>query len=78
MIMHYVNYVLCVFSQAFSHDASEVLPIFTTRTPKNYEEVRASAGYARDWSSSKFYGGAGAHRFLSTYNSRRPVKNRTK
>ncbi|KAK3746995.1 hypothetical protein QZH41_011947, partial [Actinostola sp. cb2023] len=44
-----------IWLKAFSRDASEVLPIYNNRTPKNYEEVRASYNYARDWSSSKFY-----------------------
>ncbi|KXJ10351.1 pyruvate dehydrogenase (acetyl-transferring) kinase isozyme 2, mitochondrial [Exaiptasia diaphana] len=67
-----------IWLKAFSRDASEVLPIYNTRTPKNYEEVRASYNYARDWSSSKFYGGVGTHRFLSTFNTRRSIGNRRK
>ncbi|XP_032239552.1 probable [pyruvate dehydrogenase (acetyl-transferring)] kinase, mitochondrial isoform X1 [Nematostella vectensis] len=62
-----------IWLKALSTDASEVLPMYNRRTPKNYEEVRASANYASDWSSSRFYGRPGTHRFISTYNTRRTI-----
>lgn len=57
-----------IWLKALSEEASEVLPLYNTRTPKNYEEVRLSAQHCRDWSSSKFYGHG--HKFLSTYHGR--------
>ncbi|XP_031573649.1 pyruvate dehydrogenase (acetyl-transferring) kinase, mitochondrial-like [Actinia tenebrosa] len=64
-----------IWLKALSSDASEVLPVYNTRTPKNYEEVKGF-NYARDWSSSKFYGRNGTHRFLSTINSRQHICNK--
>ena len=61
----WVNGVLLFVLQALSAEASEILPQYTRRTPKNYEEVRLSAQHCRDWSSSKFYGYG--NKFMSTY-----------
>lgn len=54
-----------IWLKALSAEASEILPQYTRRTPKNYEEVRLSAQHCRDWSSSKFYGYG--NKFMSTY-----------
>jgi len=64
---------LCCFGfQALSAEASEILPQYNRRTPKNYEEVRLSAQHCRDWSSSKFYGHG--NKFLSTYQGQVKVR----
>lgn len=58
--------LFCFGLQALSAEASEILPQYNRRTPKNYEEVRLAAQHCRDWSSSKFYGHG--NKFLSTYH----------